>query len=55
MKCPCLISVKIKIFFFFFCFLIELGFNDMATLVGNFVSSPRESEKRDIRGDEREG
>ena len=27
--------------------LIVLGFNDTATLVGNFVSSPREREKRD--------
>ena len=38
--------------------LIELGFNDMSTLVGHFVSSPREREKRDrrdSRGDEREG
>ena len=34
-----------------------LGFNDMSTLVGHFVSSPREIEKRDrrdSRGDERE-
>ena len=38
--------------------LIELGFNDTSTLVGHFVSSPREREKkdrRDSRGDEREG
>ena len=38
--------------------LIVLGFNDTSTLVGNFVSSPREREKRDrrgSRGDEREG
>ena len=38
--------------------LIVLGFNDMSTLVGHFVSSPREREKRDrrdSRGDEREG
>ena len=34
-------------------YLIELGFNDMSTLVGHFVSSPREREKRDRR-DERE-
>ena len=26
-----------------------LGFNDMSTLVGHFVSSPREREKRDRR------
>ena len=26
--------------------LIVLGFNDMSTLVGHFVSSPREREKR---------
>ena len=37
---------------------IELGFNDMSTLVGHFVSSPREKENRDRRdssGDERKG
>ena len=37
--------------------LTELGFNDMSTLVGHFVSSPREREKRerrDSRGDERD-
>ena len=27
----------------------------MSILVGHFVSSPREREKRDSRGDEREG
>ena len=35
-----------------------LGFNDTSTLVGHFVSSPREREKRDRRDsrrDEREG
>ena len=35
-----------------------LGFEDMSTLVGHFVLSPREREKRDRRdstGDEREG
>ena len=35
-----------------------LGFNDTSTLVGHFVSSPKEREKRDRRdrsGDEREG
>ena len=40
------------------CKLIELGFNDTSTLMGHFVSSPREREKkdgRDSRGDEREG
>ena len=35
--------------------LTVLGFNDTSTLVGHFVSSPREREKRDRRGDEREG
>ena len=38
-------------------FLIVLGFNDTSTLVGHFVSSPREREKRDrrdSRGDERD-
>ena len=37
--------------------LIVLGFNDTSTLVGHFVSSPREREKsdrRDSRRDERE-
>ena len=37
--------------------LIVLGFNNTSTLVGHFVSSPREREKRDRRdstGDERE-
>ena len=37
--------------------LIVLGFNDTSTLVGHFVLSPREREKRDrrdSRGDERE-
>ena len=40
------------------CFLIVLGFNDTSTLVGHFVSFPREREKRDRRDsrrDEREG
>ena len=35
-----------------------IEFNDTSTLVGHFVSSPREREKkdrRDSRGDEREG
>ena len=35
--------------------LIVLGFNDTSTLMGHFVSSPREREKRDSRRDEREG
>ena len=38
--------------------LIVLGFNNTSTLVGHFVSSPREREKRERRdssGDEREG
>ena len=37
---------------------IVLGFNDTSTLVGHFVSSPGEREKRerrDIRGNKREG
>ena len=29
--------------------MIVLGFNDTSTLVGHFVSSPREREKRDRR------
>ena len=32
-----------------------LGFNDTSTLEGHFVSSPREREKRDSRGDESGG
>ena len=28
--------------------LIELGFNDTSTIVGNFVLSPRERKKRNI-------
>ena len=38
--------------------LLVLGLNDTSALVGHFVSSPREREKRDrrgSRGDEREG
>ena len=38
--------------------LTVLGFNDTSILVGHFVSSPREREKRDRRDgrrDEREG
>ena len=35
--------------------LIVLGFNNTSTLVGLFVSSPTEREKRDSTGDEREG
>ena len=34
--------------------LIELGFNDTSTLVGHFVSSPREREKRDRRDSRRD-
>ena len=38
------------------CLLIVLGFNNTSTLVGHFVSSPRESvDRRDSRGDKREG
>ena len=37
-----------------FDWLIVLGFND-TTLVGHFVWSPREREKRDSRGDDIEG
>ena len=38
----------------FFFFLIVLGFNDTSTLVGHFVSSPREREKRDRRDSRRD-
>ena len=34
---------------------IVLGLNDTSTFVGHFVSSPRKREKRDSRGDERQG
>ena len=34
--------------------LFMLGFNDTSTLVGHFVLSPREREKKDSRGDVRE-
>ena len=49
-----------EIFRLFFFFWNVLGFNDMSTLklVGHFVLSPKEREKRDRRdssGDEREG
>ena len=46
-----------KVFAFLLNGLIVLGFNDTSTLVGHFVSSPREREKRDrrdSRGDERD-
>ena len=49
---------KVKCQYATIFFLIELGFNDTSTLVGHFVSSPREREKidrRDSRRDEREG
>ena len=35
--------------------IVVLGFNHMSTLVGHFVPSRREREKRDSRRDEREG
>ena len=50
-------NIILKYFFLIFPRLIVLGFNDTSTLVGHFVSSPREKEKRDrrdSRGDERE-
>ena len=34
--------------------LIVLGFNDRSTLMGHFVSSPREREKRDRRDSRRD-
>ena len=36
------------------CILIVLGFNDTSTLMGHFVSSPREREKRDRRDSRRD-
>ena len=44
-----------KIFARYLLLLIVLGFNDTSTLVGHFVSSPKEKDKRDSRRDEREG
>ena len=35
-------------------FIIVFGFNNTSTLVGHFVLSPRETEKRDSRGDQKE-
>ena len=35
--------------------VFDCVFNDTSTLVGHFVSSPREREKRDSKEDEREG
>ena len=35
-------------------FFIVLGFNDMSTFVGHFVSSPRERQKRDRRDSRRD-
>ena len=37
-----------------FLYCIVLGFNDTSTLVGHFVSSPREREKRDRRDSRRD-
>ena len=54
-RCVFIMMCKPVEFCFFF---IVLGFNDTSTLVGHFVSSPREREKsdrRDSRRDEREG
>ena len=45
------------VYIIFFCSWIVLGFNDKSTIVGHFVSSPREREKSDRRDsgrDERE-
>ena len=50
------VSQKQKVYRNFQLFIV-LGFNDTSTLVGHFVSSPREREKsdrRDSRRDERE-
>ena len=54
----CYLDKHCLFFYLFIIFLVELGLNDMSTLVGHFVSSPRENEKTDRgdgRGDEREG
>ena len=48
----------VDFYYFYFLFMLLLGFNDKSALVGHFVSSPRDTEKRarrDSRGDEREG
>ena len=48
MKYQALLSSKKKIQMLFAAVaLFVLGFNDTSTLVGHFVSSPREREKRD--------
>ena len=49
--CPC-ICMLIKNLMMM---MMMLGFNDSSTLLGHFVLSPREREKRDSRGNEREG
>ena len=50
------IKFRLNLTFEEFQWLIVLEFNDTSTLVGHFVSSPREREnRRDSRRDEREG
>ena len=48
------IDLRRLIWVYTVCRLIVLGFNDTSTLVVNFVSSPREREKRDRRDSRRE-
>ena len=47
-------SFSSSYFYSQFVFFIVLGFNDTSTLVGHFVSSPREREKRDRRDSRRD-
>ena len=53
-SCHCNFSVVQRGLFFEWVFLIVLRFNDTSTLVGHFVSSPREREKRDRRDSRRD-
>ena len=57
-RCPTLNVIQILCIYLKHYVSHALGFNDISTLAGHFVSSPREREKRDRRDsrrDEREG
>ena len=54
-KASCGYSFKSFIIPFDAFLMTVLGLNDTSNLVGHFVLSPRGREKRDSRGDEREG
>ena len=51
---PCMKASKVILGSSFDFNLIVLGFNDTSTLMGHFVSSPREREKRDRRDSRRD-